>query len=385
VNRLFLRLFAVGFLLAANGAAMGQTKWEPIIEFDNQIFPSLIIATANAKQDTPTYYIGDAFGFIGVALTSPRDNSLLRVAVTVDEIAPFTEYEAVLPKAGKRYEVYPFLKYRYDLLHRINQPFPVNITIKVKIDSEPNATITRRAQVRPLSECLTSYVDKEGKLRSAHWMFSAYVNEDHPAIDGILSEALNTGVVGSFSGYQNGEVQVWEQVFAIWNVLQRRGIRYSSINQTSAQSQKVFSQTVRFITSSVRLQQANCVDGSVLFASILRKIGIDPFLIVTPGHCMVGFYLYPGKRTKVAIETTMLGNENLGRYDEDNSFSGAISRALGYRTKNQVSFASFRSAIAVGLSRAQSVNPAEARSNPLYQQIDIARMREWGIYPIAHQ
>jgi hypothetical protein len=179
VKRLILRLFVVGFLLAANRPAIGQTKWEPIIEFENQIFSSLIIATANAKQDTPTYYIGDAFGFIGVAITSPRDGSILRIAVTVDEIAPFTEYEATLPKVGQRYEVYPFLRYRYDLLRRINQPFPVNVTIKVKVNNEAVTTVNRRAQVRPLSECPTAYVDKEGKLRSAHWMFAAYVNEDH--------------------------------------------------------------------------------------------------------------------------------------------------------------------------------------------------------------
>ena len=36
--------------------------------------------------------------------------------------------------------------------------------------------------------------------------------------------------------------------------------------------------------------QINCVDGSVLFASLLRSINIEPILVRTPGHMFVGYY-----------------------------------------------------------------------------------------------
>ena len=56
------------------------------------------------------------------------------------------------------------------------------------------------------------------------WMFAAYVNENHPLIDPILREALDTGIVNAFDGYQAGdEDDVYAQVFAVWNVIQRRG------------------------------------------------------------------------------------------------------------------------------------------------------------------
>ena len=66
-------------------------------------------------------------------------------------------------------------------------------------------------------------------------------------------------------------------------------------------------ETVRFIDQSLTNTQANCVDGSVLFASLLRKISIEPFLVTVPGHMYVGFYLGAGKSQFIGLETTVIG------------------------------------------------------------------------------
>ena len=39
---------------------------------------------------------------------------------------------------------------------------------------------------------------------------------------------------------------------------------------------------MRLIDESINNGQANCVDGSVLFASLLRKIDIEPVLVSLP-------------------------------------------------------------------------------------------------------
>ena len=95
-----------------------------------------------------------------------------------------------------------------------------------------------------------------------------------------------------------------------------RDVRYSSITATSVKAQTVASQHVRLIEESLNNSQANCVDGSVLLASALRKIGIEPFLVLVPGHCYVGFYVDEKKENMLAIETTMLGDA----YDEDEEY-----------------------------------------------------------------
>jgi hypothetical protein len=162
------------------------------------------------------------------------------------------------------------------------------------------------------------------------YMFAAMVNEDAPFIDSvILKEAINSNAIShfngnngnSFAGYQdvNGDgktdTEVVSQVFAIWYVLQSRKIRYSSITVTSnASDAGVGSQNVRSIEESFKNTQANCVDGSVLFASVMRKIGLDPFLVLVPGHMFVGFYLDEAHNKYYFLETTMLGNTDITRF-----------------------------------------------------------------------
>lgn len=61
-------------------------------------------------------------------------------------------------------------------------------------------------------------------------------------------------------------------------------MRYSNITTEVATNGIVSSQHVRLIDKSLNNGQANCVDGSVLLASRLRKIDIEPVLVNVPGH-----------------------------------------------------------------------------------------------------
>lgn len=53
--------------------------------------------------------------------------------------------------------------------------------------------------VRSINECLLGYIDEKQKFHDTGIFFAAYVNEDHPMIDIILREALNTRIVNRFS------------------------------------------------------------------------------------------------------------------------------------------------------------------------------------------
>lgn len=86
---------------------------------------------------------------------------------------------------------------------------------------------------------------------------------------------------------ESGSQAVDKQVYALWNVLQKRKFRYSSVSNTSLSSNVVYSQRVRTFDDALESSQINCVDGSVLFASLLRAINIEPILVRTPGHMFV--------------------------------------------------------------------------------------------------
>jgi hypothetical protein len=165
--------------------------------------------------------------------------------------------------------------------------------------------------VKSINDCILAIKqeDEDGAdALDVKILFAAYVNENHPFVSDILKEARNSRIVDNFSGYQSEDpAVVIRQVFAIWNALQRRGIKYSSI-ATTTPSESVFSQSVRFLDESIDASQANCVDGAVLMASILHKIGIRSHLVLIPGHCFLGFHDGQGLR---GLETTMLGHDDL--------------------------------------------------------------------------
>lgn len=156
------------------------------------------------------------------------------------------------------------------------------------------------------------------------WVFAAYVNEDHPWIEKILQETLKRGKARQFVGYtQAGPADVDRQVEAIYDMLQRSGIKCSSIVTTSAVSDRVDSQHVRFLTDSLKSSQANCIDGTVTMASILRKIAIHSYVILGPGHAMLGYSLTDDPRTGIAaLETTMIGTARFAaaRFQGDTTF-----------------------------------------------------------------
>jgi hypothetical protein len=83
----------------------------------------------------------------------------------------------------------------------------------------------------------------------------------------------------------------------------------------------VFSQRVRPFEVSLNTSQANCVDGTVLFASILRAIKIEPILVGIPGHMFLGYYKDSKKENYSFLETTMLGIVNLNEHQEEKKIS----------------------------------------------------------------
>ena len=78
------------------------------------------------------------------------------------------------------------------------------------------------ATVRSVNDCLF-LVDEDGETMSDYtWLFSAYVNENHPWLDGVLKEALDTGIVSSFDAYQSGKLKFklhGEKLHGAWMLL----------------------------------------------------------------------------------------------------------------------------------------------------------------------
>jgi hypothetical protein len=292
----------------------------------------------------------------------------------IDKVLKYQEYEANLTEQGKYYQIYPPLIWNWDALKRYKNPSPANATFSLYLNGKLIEKKTVVVRVRSVNDAVYaySYLLDENRWADTKWLFAAYVNEDHQIIDQILKDALKANVIDSFSGYQSKDPkQVIYQVFAIWYVLQQRGIKYSSITNTSGTgtTTKVYSQYVRFLEESIDASQANCVDGSVLIASVLKKLDIKVGLVLIPGHCFLVFDL-TGNGDWRGLETTMIGNTDLSRYPDA-------------KTKVDASLEAFLQAVDVGTKTFTQSIPSINEKDPRYNFVDINAARKNGILPIV--
>lgn len=370
-------------LAAGPSIALDGGDWHALVSPRGQLFPSLVIATATMPAEAGAAergVLGDAHGVIGVALTARRAGEVVRLTVTLPGLARESVLEARLPEAGRRYELYPLVQWDYARLRALRQPAPETVAFRLERDGGPATTRSERVRVRPINDVPYAVRDAQGVLDLA-WMFAAYVNEEHPLVDKVLKEALEGGIVSRFDGYQSGDPeQVYRQVFAIWNVLQRRGIRYSAIQRTSSADDAVLSQHVRFLDESWDNGQANCVDGSVLLASILRRIDLNPTLVLVPGHMLLGFDLDGSGRQRAYLETTKLGS--VPRHG--NGQLRGLTDGLGGDVDEERSLESFEAAVELGRETVDAAGGRFADERDVeYRLIDIAAARRRGVMPIA--
>ena len=381
MKRQLLLLTLLSAITGGAQTAKPGISWKPTFLMGDQLFPSYILATSAIppRENQNPYYLGDPDGLIGLEVVNPATDTPVKVSVKIDRLESTGVFEGVLEVRNQRYEVFPKILYRYDILPRFHQLVPANVTVSLYLNGKLAGQHTAVVRVHSINDCLRSFRQPDGKLRTTPWMFAAYVNENHPAIDQILSDALDTKIVNRFVGYQKGTGEVYQQVFAIWDVFQRRGFRYSTITitPTTGTNRSISSQTVRLVDDSLRTSQANCIDGSVLFASVLRKVGIDPFLVLTPRHAFLGFYLEPEHRNANYLETTRMGTVDLNESTGDSAFDGVFND----RAKDSVSYKSFVSAVSFGLAEYKENAGKFPGAN--YNLVDIAKERKRGIIPIA--
>jgi hypothetical protein len=381
-------------LLVIPATARGA-DFEPTNGWNGHLFPSYIIATATLKEadtgddsatdddgdneDDEIEVLGDERGLLGVTIEAEEDDQEVTVTISCDAIMEPSVITCTMSEKGKTYTVNPTIKYKYDQLAKQSQTGPVTVTYKVECGDDEEEQ-SEKLTLRSINDCPYS-IAKDGKWTSVRFMFAAYVNEQHPFVDKILREALDTKIVSAFTGYQaHNKTEVYRQAYALWHALSQRDVRYSSITKTVATAETVGSQHIRLLDESINNGQANCVDGSTLFASLLRKIDIEPILVHVPGHCYLAFFLDSEQKELTALETTMIGSEIEGDAIAVKGLEGVAGD--DFQTEN--SWKTFAAAIARGTANLNKfAKEFQDPANQSYKLISVAAARKAGILPIG--
>jgi len=407
--RLFLSALIGLGLAGCGGGGSGVTEWNPEAAMDHQFFPSLIIATASvrpvededeeAKEPDP-YLLGDKFGLLGVSIKTPSRNADVKVTIKENDLITATTWTGKLAEANHDYYIAPKVNYKFDHLRKVTQQIPMNIDFEVEVNGKSLGDKTETLQIRSINDCPYGVANSEETVDDENvqngsadlgWMFAAYVNENHPQLDKILQEALATKIVDSFDGYQaNDPTDVVKQVFAICAVLQKHGIQYSSVTETPGGSPLVRSQFVRFLDQSIAMTQANCVDGTVLFASLLRKVGINPVLVAKPDHMYVAFNLNESDNEDeselIGLETTDIGASEIEQSNSEPPVALTnLEEQLSDRVGSSKAWRSFFAAVLDGEDDLDKNDEKFDAGDPDWQIINIAEAREKGIMPISFE
>lgn len=299
--------------------------YELVDQLGGNLFPSAIlsVATTNTQVIPPMSgeYVGNPKSCVAIKLKSGRANTVVRIELAETPFYARSVSTFVLPKEHTEYIIYPDILWRYNALRDNEQAEPISVVANVEVDGKDLGQKVRTFSVRSINECLLGFNKQlpDGRTRyvSTRLFYAAYVNEENPLIDKVLREALNTRIVRRFLGYQSTPEMVDKQVYALWYVLQKRNFKYSSVSYSSLSSNVVYAQRVRTFEDALNSSQINCVDGSVLFASLLRAINITPVLVQMPGHMFVGYYTDSAKKNLTFLETTMIGDVDLDDYFPD--------------------------------------------------------------------
>lgn len=299
--------------------------YELVDQLGGNLFPSAIlsVATTNTQVIPPMSgeYVGNPKSCVAIKLKSGHANTVVRIELAETPFYARSVSTFVLPKGHTEYIIYPDILWRYNALRDNEQAEPISVVANVEVDGKDLGQKVRTFSVRSINECLLGFNKQlpDGRTRyvSTRLFYAAYVNEENPLIDKVLREALNTRIVRRFLGYQSTPEMVDKQVYALWYVLQKRNFKYSSVSYSSLSSNVVYAQRVRTFEDALNSSQINCVDGSVLFASLLRAINITPVLVQMPGHMFVGYYTDSAKKNLTFLETTMIGDVDLDDYFPD--------------------------------------------------------------------
>ena len=166
---------------------------------------------------------------------------------------------------------------------------------------------TLRIWLLPRTTAVLSQRDPAtGRHQNTSRYLVSWVTPNAPEVMECLREAADRTDRDTMAGYQEDETGVERQVLAVFKAIKARKLTY--VNSVIAVGKSdSFVQRVRLPRESLAHRSANCIDGAVLYASILEAGSLRPGLAVIPGHAFLAW-----RTTREGdwdyLETTMTGS-----------------------------------------------------------------------------
>lgn len=169
---------------------------------------------------------------------------------------------------------------------------------------------------------LATYDPATGTWQDMSRYLGAFVTPNHPSVMAFLRRVADKSSDLRLVGYQGN---VDDQARALFAALKEDAkiVYVNSLNDFNPDSM-ARSQRVRLPRQVLEERQANCVDGALLFASLLEAMTISPALVVLPQHVIVAWETAAGNGEWRYLDTTKLDTRT---FDEAAEFGEALATA----------------------------------------------------------
>ena len=212
--------------------------------------------------------------------------------------------------------------------------------------------------------------DEWGGMGTMAELLPAFVTPNDPALAALLKSSSDvlgdSGHSTALDGYQSrDQSRVYLLAAALWSAISKKALTYAN----PPPSFETQGQKTRRASVVLGDGLATCLDTTLLFASGLEAMGLNPVIVMTSGHCFVGVWL---------VEKT------LGRFVEREC--SELRKAIAARE-----FIAFETTMATGRSASRfpdAVAAAEAllsesREHEFVGAVDVARGRMAQVRPLA--
>jgi hypothetical protein len=143
-------------------------------------------------------------------------------------------------------------------------------------------------------------------------LIASWVTPHDPQVESVLTKAKEFMPGHRLPGYEDWKSPAQQRLMtitearAIYRALQEMGVSYVKSSVTFGHNTDV-SERVRMPGESLHQLSANCIDGVVMYASLFENLGMDPAVILVPGHAYVGVREADHSDKFLYIETAITG------------------------------------------------------------------------------
>lgn len=351
---------ALGLLALAACACARAFEWQVEVAPAGELFPALDLSQAPATTPRAP---GGGNGLVSVRLSGDDLPRRLRLEVETPGLArpAVLEFERAPGDRAGTLDLHPRLDWDVAGLRRLDRARTQALRVVLEAAGR-RETRDIVVQLHPLHDA-PYYVREGGDRVDLGWAFAAYVDPQDRVVDEVLAlaRALEPGF--DAAGAADDPDAGLRRIRAVWRALEQRGLRYDGGDPALSRGPTVWSQRVRLPDEVWRDRRANCIDSSVLIASVLERIGQPALIVLVPGHAFVGYRTGADGSAAEYLETTLLGARTQAGETAATNFAAA--RAAGRQR--------WRKAAA----------RLDGRHGPDYALIDIGAARAYGIIPIG--